>query len=313
MLFCYPVERYHDVGGRIDSALDLTSVDYEPWEKDIDAIHFMLADAKRRRVLLEEFRRALTLQLGRDRYLRLDFYERWAIAIEILLVEKGVISPIDVGGSGFDLNVLYHQRAISSLRDGEPENQRAIDRQEAQRRVALLKQALIDRGIVTQEEIDQFIAAVDAKKGGRDGARVVARAWADPAFKKALLKDANPAIRSLGIDLGFMHICVVENTPEVHNLIVCTLCSCYPRYLLGRPPVWYKSLAYRSRAVREPKEILQQLGVSVPDGVRIQVHDSCADLRYLVLPVPPPNVSELSEAELIELVTCDGMIGAALR
>lgn len=309
--FCYPVERYHDVGGRIDAPLDLSRSGYEPWEKEIDAIHFMLADAKRRRIFLEEFRRALTLQLGRERYLRLDFYERWAIAIEVLLVEKGLISPVDVGSSGFDLNVLQHQRAPVSAEDAASK-QRVTDRQEAERRSMLLKQALIERGVMTQHEIDAFIASVDTKEGG-DGAKVVVRAWKDAAFKKALLKDANPAIRTLGIDLGFMHICVVENTSAIHNLIVCTLCSCYPRYLLGRPPIWYKSLAYRSRAVRQPKDILRELGVTLPDGVQIRVHDSSADLRYLVLPLPPPDVSDLTETELIGRVTCEGMIGAALR
>ena len=146
-------ERYHDVGGRLSGeALDLSSAPYEPWEKDIDAIHFMLSDAKRRRIYLEEFRRALTLQLGRERYLRLDFYERWAIAVEILLVEKGLISPIDVGSLSFDANVLCNPRTKNGVGDGV-KDQRLIDRDEAKRRVNLVKQALIDRGIMTQDEI----------------------------------------------------------------------------------------------------------------------------------------------------------------
>lgn len=194
MFFCEAVDRYHDVGGRADAPLDLSRANYEIWEKEIDAIHFMLSDAKRRRIFLEEFRRTLTLQLGRERYLRLDFYERWAIAIEMLLVEKGLVSPLDVASPAFDLNGLRHQRAQRGADSTGLEHQRSIDRQEARHRASLLKNALIERGVMTQVEINAFVAAVDAKDDGRDGAKVVVRAWKDAAFKKALLEDANPAI-----------------------------------------------------------------------------------------------------------------------
>jgi nitrile hydratase len=144
------------------------------------------------------------------------------------------------------------------------------------------------------------------------GARVVARAWVDPAFRARLLANGSAAVAELGIDMEGVKLVVVENTPEVHNLIVCTLCSCYPRPVLGLPPDWYKSRAYRSRAVREPRALLREFGTSVADGVVVRVHDSSADMRYLVLPMRPAGTQGLSEAELAEIVTRDSMIGVSL-
>jgi len=144
------------------------------------------------------------------------------------------------------------------------------------------------------------------------GARVVARAWFDPAFKARLLADGSAAVRELGIEVGVLKLVVVENTAQVHNLIVCTLCSCYPRMLLGLPPDWYKSVEYRSRAVREPRAVLAEFGLSLPAGVTVRVHDSTADMRYLVLPMRPEGTAALSEGECAALVTRDAMIGVAL-
>src|SRR5262249_13076434 len=144
------------------------------------------------------------------------------------------------------------------------------------------------------------------------GARVVARAWVDPAYRARLLADGSAAVAELGIDMEDVKLVVVENTPDVHNLIVCTLCSCYPRPVLGLPPDWYKSRAYRSRAAREPRALLREFGTIIPDGVAVRVHDSSADMRYLVLPLRPAGAEGLSEAELAELVTRDSMIGVSL-
>ncbi len=138
------------------------------------------------------------------------------------------------------------------------------------------------------------------------GARVVARAWVDPAYKARLLANGTEAVKELGIDMGTTKLVVVENTPQVHNLIVCTLCSCYPRPVLGLPPDWYKSSAYRSRAV------LAEFGTVLPEGVAVRVHDSTAEMRYLVLPMRPAGTEGLSEAELAELVTRDSMVGVSL-
>lgn len=141
------------------------------------------------------------------------------------------------------------------------------------------------------------------------GARLVARAWVDPEFKARLLADAPAAARELGIDVGATHLTVVENTPDVHNVIVCTLCSCYPRAVLGLSPAWYKSAAYRSRVVRDPRSVLAEFGTELPESVRVRVHDSTADLRYMVLPMRPEGTDGLDEEALAALVTRDAMIG----
>ena len=145
-----------------------------------------------------------------------------------------------------------------------------------------------------------------------DGAAVVAKAWMDPQFKKRLLQNGVSAVAEMGLDLGPMHLVVVENTEEVHNLIVCTLCSCYPRNLLGLPPDWYKTREYRSRAVKEPRSVLNEFGVFLPEKTSVRVHDSTADMRYIVLPKRPESTSGLTETELASLVTRDSMIGTGI-
>lgn len=175
-----------------------------------------------------------------------------------------------------------------------------------------LRELLIEKGILSADEIRAEVEGMDAITPAR-GAEVVARAWVDPAFKARLLADANQACESIGIDLGGIELklTAVENTPTVHNVIVCTLCSCYPRALLGLPPSWYKSFAYRSRVVHEPRAVLKEFGLTLPDQVAVRVHDSNADLRYLVVPMRPEGTDGMSEAELAELVTRDSMIGVA--
>ena len=143
-------------------------------------------------------------------------------------------------------------------------------------------------------------------------AAVVARAWVDPEFKARLLANAADASREMGFDIGPMHLIAVENTTDVHNVIVCTLCSCYPRNLLGLPPDWYKSRAYRSRTVKEPRKVLQEFGVDLPSSVTVRVHDSTADMRYVVLPARPAGTDHLGEDQLAALVTRDSMIGTGL-
>jgi nitrile hydratase len=141
---------------------------------------------------------------------------------------------------------------------------------------------------------------------------MVARAWLDPAYRERLLADGSKAAEELGFEVAGLRLIVVENTPSTHNVIVCTLCSCYPRMLLGIPPAWYKSLAYRSRAVREPRVVLREFGLELPENMTVRVHDSTADLRYLVLPMRPPGTEGLGESQLAALVTRDSMIGTAV-
>lgn len=170
---------------------------------------------------------------------------------------------------------------------------------------------LVDKAILSPAELRATVEDIDSRSPV-DGARMVARAWVDPAFKRRMLENVNDAASELGIDAGAIPIRAVENTAQVHNLIVCTLCSCYPRLLIGLPPDWYKARAYRSRAVREPRAVLSEFGLDLPAPVRVDVHDSTADLRYMVLPMRPDGSEALSEQELIGLVTRDCMIGTAV-
>jgi nitrile hydratase len=170
---------------------------------------------------------------------------------------------------------------------------------------------LVEKGVFTADDLRRTIESIDARSPA-DGARLVARAWLDPAFKARVLEDINAATLELGIDAGAVPIRALENTAGLHNVVVCTLCSCYPRGLLGLPPDWYKARAYRSRTVREPRAVLAEFGTSIPDEVEIRVHDSTADLRYLVLPMRPSGTEDMSEEALAALVTRDCLIGTAV-
>jgi nitrile hydratase subunit alpha len=183
---------------------------------------------------------------------------------------------------------------------------------DVQLRVRALESLLTEKGLVDPAALDALIDTYETKVGPRNGARVVAKAWVDPEFKRRLLADATATLADLGyIGRQGEDMVVLENTPRVHNMVVCTLCSCYPWPVLGLPPVWYKSAPYRSRAVLDPRGVLRELGVELPDDVEVRVWDSTAELRYLVLPERPPGTEGLSEEELAELVTRDAMIGVA--
>ena len=176
-------------------------------------------------------------------------------------------------------------------------------------RIRAIEALLLEKGVLAEPEIQDRVSYMESRSP-ENGARLVARAWVDPEFKARLLSDTKTAALELGIDAaGPVEFVVVENTPEVHNLIVCTLCSCYPRAILGRPPDWYKSFAYRSRAVREPRAVMREFGFEPPDGVEVVVHDSTADVRYMVLPMCPPGTEGLDEENLAALVTRDALIG----
>ena len=175
-----------------------------------------------------------------------------------------------------------------------------------------VRELLIEKGIITPEQIRRQMERMDARGHSR-GARVVARAWSDPAFKGRLLANGRAGCDEMGItDLEALHLVVVENTETVHNVIVCTLCSCYPKPLLGLPPAWYKSLPYRRRMVREPRAVLKEFGLALPDDVVVRVHDSTADMRYMVLPRRPARTEGWSEEQLATLVGRDCLIGVAL-
>ncbi|MDQ1518950.1 MAG: nitrile hydratase subunit alpha [Actinomycetota bacterium] len=183
---------------------------------------------------------------------------------------------------------------------------------DVERRAKALEELLVEKGIVTTEFIDQVVDAYAHDIGPMNGAKVVARAWVDPAYKERLLADGTAAIAELGFGgPEGDHIVVVENSPDVHNVVVCTLCSCYPWPVLGLPPNWYKSPPYRARMVREPRTLLSEMGCDVPDEVELRVWDSSAEVRYLVLPERPAGTDNLSETQLAQAVTRDAMIGVA--
>lgn len=173
-----------------------------------------------------------------------------------------------------------------------------------------VREILVEKGITTPAEINAQIERMD-RRSPAHGARVVARAWSDPAFKARLLADGSAACEEMGFAMDGLKLVVIENTARVHNVIVCTLCSCYPRNLLGLPPDWYKTRAYRARTVREPRSVLAEFGLDLADDVQVRVHDSTADMRYLVLPARPAGTEGLDEAALAALVTRDSMIGTA--
>jgi nitrile hydratase len=179
-------------------------------------------------------------------------------------------------------------------------------------RARAIESLLIERGLLSSEAIDEVAEAYEKDIGPLNGARAVARAWVDPQFKKRLLDDATAALRELGIGgLQGEHMVAVENTPKVHNMVVCTLCSCYPWPVLGLPPAWYKSPPYRSRVVKEPRAVLSEFGVDLGAGVEVRVWDSSAEIRYMVIPERPKGTEKLGEDELAKLVTRDSLIGVA--
>ena len=174
-----------------------------------------------------------------------------------------------------------------------------------------VRELLTEKGHTTPNEINAAIEAMD-RRSPADGARLIARAWVDDRFRGKLLKDAGSAMEEIGLDPAGLKLIAVENTRHVHNVIVCTLCSCYPRNLLGLPPSWYKQRAYRSRVVKSPRETLKEFGLDIPNNVTVRVHDSTADMRYIVVPMRPEGTEDSTEAELASLITRDSMIGVAL-
>jgi nitrile hydratase len=179
-------------------------------------------------------------------------------------------------------------------------------------RVKALESLLVEKGLVDRAALDALVDTYEHKVGPRNGARVVARAWVDPTYKQRLLADPDKAIAEFGFGgQQGEHMVVLENTPKVHNMVVCTLCSCYPWPVLGLPPVWYKSAPYRSRAVIDPRGVLREFGLELPENVEVRVWDSTAEVRYLVLPERPAGSETLSEEQLAALVTRDAMVGVA--
>jgi hypothetical protein len=316
---------YHDLGGVPSGPFEATEHDLTQWEREVDAIRMLLADDRRRLLNGEEVRRVIT-SMGADKYEDLSYYERWLHGFKVVLIEKGTITEAELAGAIAELDDDFGKPATEPTcgqnhhdhDHHDHDHAHAADHEdhdpfspESRRLAEALKNLLVARQIVTPAEIRATIDFYDSR-GAHLGARAVARAWLDPDFKARLLDTPNATLAEMGIDLLETKLCVVENTQDVHNMIVCTLCSCYPRTLLGRPPAWYKSKAYRARAVDRPRELLVKLGVNLPDDVTLRVHDSTADLRYMVLPARPADTENLDAEALAALVTRDTMIGTAI-
>jgi nitrile hydratase subunit alpha len=228
------------------------------------------------------------------------------------LGRRKFLSNVAVGTAGF----MATPQGASASEAGAPLPSQQPGHQAVPSDVALrvkaLESILVEKGMVDPATIDAVIETYESKVGPRNGARVVARAWVDAAYRKRLLSDGTAAIAELGYGgAQGEHMVVVENTPSVHNLVVCTLCSCYPWPTLGLPPKWYKSAPYRSRAVIDPRGVLREFGVTLADDVQVRVWDSTAEIRYLVLPERPPGTEGMTEEQLAALVTRDSMVGVA--
>ncbi len=194
--------------------------------------------------------------------------------------------------------------------DDHPDHHHPTELAPIEARVAAIESVLVDKGILDTAAVDAIVTHLEGNLGPMNGAQVIAKAWTDPEYKAQLLDNATAAIDALGFGgPQGEHMVVVENTPEVHNMVVCTLCSCYPWPTLGLPPKWYKEPAYRARAVREPRKLLAELGTVVPDDVEIRVWDSSSEARYLVLPMRPDGTEDMSASELAKIITRDSMIG----
>lgn len=205
----------------------------------------------------------------------------------------------------------YHDLVHAThTHDGKPIQNDDRPSLEAETLETAVRELLIEKGVISADEIRRAIETMDGRGEGL-GAKIVARAWVDDDFKQRLLSSGDETVREFGIDLRPTELCVVENTDTVHNMVVCTLCSCYPRAILGVPPAWYKRRDYRARAVREPRAVLAEFGTVIPEQKQVRVHDSNADLRYLVLPQRPAGTEGWSEERLAELVSRDSMVGVA--
>ena len=315
----------HDVGGEESLPIDTTDSDMTHWEKYANALRIVVSS--KRIITLDELR-YFTEALG-DKYFQIGYFERNCLSLHNICIQKGIydqelfqkIKSKKI--SEFDVPIvdLPDVGSINHIHDGKPHSHNVSDFQEDESGdgppdyyfdTLAIAQIFIDQGLITNDDITLKIEQFDNVFPNR-GKAVVAKAWHNNLFKEALLKDAKKAISDIGMELEtFADIICMPQTNTVHHIVVCTLCSCYPRTLLGMPPSWYKSRSYRSRVVHEPRKVLAEFGTIVPESKEIKVHDSNADMRYLILPPRPSNTEGLSEIELSKLVARDYLVGVRL-
>ncbi|HET7728512.1 MAG TPA: nitrile hydratase subunit alpha [Usitatibacter sp.] len=330
---------HHDLGGHPAGPVERVEAPPNHWQKRMEAMRDCLAHRRPPAMHVDEMRRGIE-ELPADEYARLDPYQRKTVAIRNVLLGKGVLDRAELEAA---IAWLWREKekdleAARQLPEHGPHRGQAphseaqhhdhdhdhdftdhneepvpgatdcIDEHELISEAMI--QGLVARGLLLPGELRAGIERAEMA-GPALGADIVARAWADPAFKARLLADGKGAMAGLGIEALEAQIVVVENTRAEHNLVVCTLCSCYPRSILGSPPAWYVGKAYRARAVREPRKVLAEFGLVLGDEVRVRVHDSTANMRYLVLPMRPEGTDRWPEERLKRLVTRDSMIGVA--
>ena len=304
----------HDMGGEDAGPIDIVDHGMTHWEKHANAVRMTVSGKKL--ATLDEMRRACE-DLG-ERYYELSYFERLTEALVIVLKEKNFFTEEIFNNKMADVRERFNVPIISLPdshdHDGKPIQEDEVGEGPNDHQVMNLaiQDLLQESNLITANDIRKTIEKFDEDYPNR-GQKVVVRAWTDEDFKSQLLEDANPAIESMGIDLEHAaRIIVVENTDVVHNIIVCTLCSCYPRVLMGQPPTWYKSRSYRSRVVNDPRNVLKEFGIDLPSSITVRTHDSNADMRYMVLPQRPEGSEGWSDEKLESIISRDSLVGVSI-
>lgn len=319
-----PSRGYYDLGGLAAGPIDRRERKLHPWETTIAALRVLLGEGKLHLVDLEELRHCFET-FGEGLYRSLGFFERMLESTVTILDAKGVLARDAIVTRAQAIAARIDDREFRRLFSEEPiadpdpyggSGWRAVSTftsppTPAALRCEALRELLLEKQLLTPDEVRRGIEAIEAP-GTHWGAQVIAHAWNDAAFRAAILDDGMAAMAWLGKPFRDGRLTVLAHSAGVHNLVVCTLCSCYPRNLLGQPPAWYVSKAFRARAVTEPRAVLAEFGTVLPDDTQIRVHDSTAELRYLVLPMRPAGTQGWSEERLAGLVTRDAMIGVSL-
>ena len=323
---------HHDIGGFPEGELDTSEHEPTLFDRRVDAMMQLVSGARARFFTTDASRRA-TEGLAPEEYRSYRYYEKWLAGIHTLMIEKGAVSQAEIDRKYEEIRA--RQPAVESMvatakaaqagggatvhhdhshaHDGyHPAEERYQPPAHAEILEQAMREIFIDKGYFTAAEVQAEIADLESRTPAQ-GARMVAHMWTDPEFRDTALRDGRAAAQSLAIDMSRSPVLTpVENTPTLHHVVVCTLCSCYPRPLLGIPPAWYKSLAYRSRTVIEPRSVLKEFGTVLAEDIDIRVVDSTADHRYIVVPVRPAGTDGWSAEQLETLVTRDSMIGVGL-